>query len=882
MGGVCNGPTNRQFLDDTPESSIREEQKSVSRPSDRRLGVKKQMTAARQECQTAVIIDKPKGPKDKELIASALNKHIIFSSLQNDTREQLINSMLHYSVEPSAVIFEQGSNALNFYIVEKGKLDVLVNGSKVNEAKPGDCFGELALIQDSTRSATLRASVKSTMWVIDRNTFRQALESLQLQSMEANRNFLKSVPQLEMLNVEQVDAMLNTVTDLHYTAGQKIVKEGDPGDLLFIIKEGTVLVTFEGREIRHLGIGEFFGEQALLYNSVRTATVSAVDACTCLAIGRQILEQALGSHLEKTVYRNSMRIALDSSPVFSHLTQDQVNMVIGRVQISQYPMGTIAIPASTPKGYCLWMVLKGSLKTQNEDHTFHKLTCIGDVNFLRQDHGKYEQNIFATSNSVIAAIHKEELESITQGPISQVIANNQALKALRQIELLRSLSNEKFKELVSAITISSFEARQQIVLENSIPDAFFIVKSGTCEVIKNGVVIRTLCKLAYFGERSMLLRESRSATVVAQTNVECWVLSQENFFRIIDERMRNLLLKRIDLQDESVILDDLAIVKVLGSGMFGKVYLTAHKVKRCLYALKVVEKERVMRLDTWESLILERNILLMLDHMYIAKLVKTLKDSLRIYFVMEYVRGLDMFDVIRELGLLKDRDAKFYIACLVLVIEYLQERDIVYRDFKPENIMIDEEGYPKVIDFGTAKIVHGRTFTVVGTPHYMAPEVITGKGYNKLADLWSLGVILYEFLCGGVPFGEDEEDPYAIYDKVLTSRITYPAFATNKLKCKPFIEQLLNRNPVLRTGGSIENLKANVWFSDINWDTLLSKGERAPFVPKLSSLTADITQALNSSATLNSQIVREEARNPLEPISRSAKVKAPADWDHDF
>mmetsp|Transcript_10580 Transcript_10580/g.20390 ORF Transcript_10580/g.20390 Transcript_10580/m.20390 type:complete len:437 (+) Transcript_10580:278-1588(+) len=436
--------------------------------------------------------------------------------------------------------------------------------------------------------------------------------------------------------------------------------------------------------------------------------------------------------------------------------------------------------------------------------------------------------------------------------------------------------------MVSALSVVSFEPRQQIVLENSAPDAFYIVKSGVCEVIKNGNVIRTYNALAFFGERSMLLRQNRSATVVAQTNVECWVLSNEDFFRIIDERMRNLLLKRIDLQDESINFNDLVVVKVLGNGMFGKVFLVSHRTKHCLYALKVVDKDRVIRLDTWQSLILERNILLQMDHMLIVKLVKTLKDSTRIYLLMEYVRGMDLFDVIRELGLLKDRDAKFYMACLILVVEYLQDREIVYRDFKPENIMIDEEGYPKVIDFGTAKIVHGRTFTVVGTPHYMAPEVITGKGYNKLADLWSLGVILYEFLCGGVPFGEDEEDPYAIYDKVLTSRITYPAFATNKLKCKPFIEQLLNRNPVLRTGGSIENLKANVWFSDINWDTLLSKGERAPFVPKLSSLTADITQALNSSATLNSQIVREEARNPLEPISRSAKVKAPADWDHDF
>jgi cGMP-dependent protein kinase len=352
--------------------------------------------------------------------------------------------------------------------------------------------------------------------------------------------------------------------------------------------------------------------------------------------------------------------------------------------------------------------------------------------------------------------------------------------------------------------------------------------------------------------------------------------------------MRSLLLKRIDLQDESVQLDDLALVKVLGSGMFGKVFLATHRRKSdVLYALKVVDKDRVVRLDTWQSLTLERNILLQMDHMFIVKLVKTLKDSRRIYFVMEYVQGMDLFDVIRQLGLLTDCDAKFYMACLVLIVEYMQDRDIVYRDFKPENIMVDEEGYPKLIDFGTAKFASGRTFTVVGTPHYMAPEVITGRGYGKLADLWSLGVILYELLCGGVPFGEGEEDPYAVYEAVLGGRLNYPAFVAGKLKCKPMIEMLLNKNPVLRTGGSFANLKSQLWFADINWESLLSKSVATPYTPRLSTLATEVSRAREASASLLSQIEvkyrqREEAINPMDRISRKAKNKPPTDWDHDF
>jgi cGMP-dependent protein kinase len=124
----------------------------------------------------------------------------------------------------------------------------------------------------------------------------------------------------------------------------------------------------------------------------------------------------------------------------------------------------------------------------------------------------------------------------------------------------------------------------------------------------------------------------------------------------------------------------------------------------------------------------------------------------------------------------------------------LSERNIVHRDLKPENVMIDEMGYPKLIDFGTAKVVEGRTFTIVGTPHYMAPEVISGKGYRLSADIWSIGIMLYEFMCGGVPFGEELEDSFKVYECVLTSKIIYPTSVRKIPQLTSLIDILLNRN----------------------------------------------------------------------------------------
>ncbi len=142
---------------------------------------------------------------------------------------------------------------------------------------------------------------------------------------------------------------------------------------------------------------------------------------------------------------------------------------------------------------------------------------------------------------------------------------------------------------------------------------------------------------------------------------------------------------------------------------------------------------------------------------------RTFIDDENIYFLIEYIKGMELFDVIREIGLLDAYDSQFYIGQMILAIEYLHYHKIVYRDLKPENVMINHLGYAKLIDMGTAKIIiekPARTYTVIGTPHYMAPEVLLNKGYSFDVDIWSIGIILYEFMCGLVPFGETCEDPF--------------------------------------------------------------------------------------------------------------------------
>lgn len=149
------------------------------------------------------------------------------------------------------------------------------------------------------------------------------------------------------------------------------------------------------------------------------------------------------------------------------------------------------------------------------------------------------------------------------------------------------------------------------------------------------------------------------------------------------------------------------------------------------------------------------------------KYYRSFKDEHFIYFLNNFIDGADFFDVLRQIGICDGVKAQFYTACFILILEHLHSQNILYRDLKPENAVMDRNGYLNLIDLGTGKIMSEdngyRTFTIIGTPHYMAPEIIEVQGYSFPVDLWSLGVVMYEMMCGILPFANNLHDPYEVF-----------------------------------------------------------------------------------------------------------------------
>ncbi|KAI0239240.1 Serine/threonine-protein kinase N2 [Lamellibrachia satsuma] len=284
-----------------------------------------------------------------------------------------------------------------------------------------------------------------------------------------------------------------------------------------------------------------------------------------------------------------------------------------------------------------------------------------------------------------------------------------------------------------------------------------------------------------------------------------------------------------------ISLNDFRSIAVLGRGHFGKVLLAEYKPTREFFAIKALKKGDIIARDEVESLMSEKRIFEVansLRHPFLVNLFACFQTPEHVCFVMEYACGGDLMMHIHS-DVFSEPRSVFYAGCVVLGLQYLHDHNVVYRDLKLDNLLLDSEGFVKIADFGLCKEGMGfgdRTGTFCGTPEFLAPEVLTEPSYTRAVDWWGLGVLIFEMLVGESPFpGDDEEE---VFDSIVNEEVRYPRFLSNE--AITIMRRLMRKNPEKRLGSSerdAEDVKRQAFFKNVNWGELLKRHVKPPFVP---------------------------------------------------
>lgn len=504
------------------------------------------------------------------------------------------------------------------------------------------------------------------------------------------------------------------------------------------------------------------------------------------------------------------------------MTLSQRSAINEAMYIASYEPGV-----RLPDGLLFALVVDGSLSSQGTQgratmdrsewclvEDLASITNQGEVDALVRP--RPEGLVVGDRGAVIATLSRanlvtalEDIGAGEEGGGRPIISEHGALDQLRKVvlakrvALLRELSEEQILNLVNQFRLETVRQGQRVIEQGEIGDTFYLLSRGEVNVIADAMVLKTLRPGDCFGERALVLEERRSASVEVVSEVaELWVADKATFSAIITENMRQTLVNNIRLQGTTVTLKSLVHERFLGKGGFGSVRLVKHKYTAMRYALKRVkiDNDQVAKDTRRECEILES-----VNHAFLLRLIRTFETRDSIYILTELITGGSLYEQMGRMGVFTRKQAQFYIGALVLVMEVVHERNIAYRDLKPENIMLDQQGYPKLIDFGLAKMMTDgpRTYTLLGTVFYMAPEVILGKGYGMDVDIWSLGVMMYEMVCGRLPFGDGYDEDHEILASVIQDGLIFPS-RYNDSAGKKLMQGLLQKNPEQRLGSGLE------------------------------------------------------------------------------
>jgi len=708
------------------------------------------------------------------------------------------------------------------------------------------------------------------------------------------KEFLSKVELFKRLPENELPALAKAATKVQFASGKVIIQQGDEGNEFFIIKSGTANVDVNGATVATLKSGDYFGENALLRDEPRTATIVAATAITALKITRDAFaKMGLSEKLEfakrgavgggaaadaeikppssKTAQeRDLISKALKENTNLSTivtLDDDKANHIIDLMWKESVPTGTALIKQGDLNADYFYVVQSGtfaiskSAAAQSMDSaasaqlgTVAAGGSFGELALLY--FAPRAATVTAQTDAVVFVTARQQFKEVLMKASEEETKEN--MNHLQKVEILAPLKESEKMELAQAMHEMIFSKDETIFEQGEIGTRFFILIEGQVSVIKDGVeqtkLTATSDKAAFFGERALANNELRAATIkVVSNDAKALWVDKESFEMLLGSledlgkrgKDGTTVVKKAGVaavagdskRFGNISRKDLKKLGLLGCGGFGAVEMVEHLKSGDTYALKALSKGYVVKTGMQASVMSEKKVQLLADSPFVVKLYETYNGEQSLYFLLELALGGELYATYNKKGLWgNEKCAKYYVAGTVFAFEHLHSKKIIFRDLKPENLLLNDQGHVKLTDMGLAKVVAGKTYTTCGTPDYFAPELIASKGHTNAVDWWCLGILSFELMAGYPPF--ESATPMQIYSKVKKgiNKATFPR------KCKGKVESLIkglcHANPAERLPmkkGDIQNIKTQPWFSDFVWEDMANFSMVAPYKPTVKS-----------------------------------------------
>ena len=768
--------------------------------------------------------------EDYDMIYQIISKHFFMQTLSDQAKNEIIITMSLQRVKKDTTLFKQGEPGTYWYIVHSGTFSLYINNEFKKNLNKGDSFGELALMNDAPRSATVKANSDCEVWTLKREVFRKILEFISNINYSQNMKFLNGIDIPLDKNIKSL--LANNLLQEIYKKNTVIFSEGEFGNNMYIIKEGEVCCKKNGKNVRILKQGENFGQKAILFDNKRTMDIIANTDCVLYSISVEFFKNQFGENYKEVLYYSFINIAFKKNKYFHNINTKFLEKIFKKFQFKNFAQNEVIYKKGFEISKKIVIVLEGAIFNKDlNKFEAKRYEFLYPEQINKNIEITLKHDLIAEPDCLLAEIDNSEIISILGGNLQTIQKKSETYKNIKQIALFKILSDDKLENIQSKLNVEEYDNGRKIITQGEIGDKLFIIKSGRVDFFVNSKYVRSLNENEEFGARSLIISERRSATAIANGHVVLYTITANIFKSLLEPNLINYFQKKFYLEDNTIELKDLDNIRELGKGNFGAVNLVRSRKNKQLYAIKAQSLYQIKKEKLESCVDVEKNVLLKVDHPFIMKMVKYLKNENYIFFIEEYINGKELWEVIRDIGLLSKEQTQFYSASMLCAINYLHKKKIIYRDIKPENIMVTESSYIKVIDFGTVKEINERTSTIIGTPHYMAPEIIKGAGYTFQVDIWSIAVCMYEFYCGGLPFGEDYDNPMDVYRAVAKEELIFPKF----VKDQDFIlliTKMLRKNPTSRLW-KFKQIKEEKYFSNFDWNKLMSLSLVPPYKIKL-------------------------------------------------